>query len=68
MREILQFDKTLEESISRLKSAKRTCNLILGVGDGKSNSFRAFQYSHSVLNVVNDSVLLPLNSTWHPPM
>ena len=66
LRDILQWDKTLNESISRLKSTKRTCNLILGVGDGKSNEFRSFQYSHSVLNVINDTNLLPKNDTWHP--
>jgi isopenicillin-N N-acyltransferase like protein len=35
LRDILQWDKTLDESINRLKTTKRTCNLILGVGDGK---------------------------------
>ena len=35
LRDILQFDKSLEEAMQRMSSAKRTCNLILGVGDGK---------------------------------
>ncbi len=65
LRDILQWDTTLNESISRLKSTKRTCNLLLGVGDGKINDFRAFQYSHTVLNVINDTHLLPKNDTWH---
>lgn len=68
LRDVLQWDKNLNESISRLKSTKRTCNLILGVGDGNSNSFRGFQYSHSVLNVVNDTHPQPKNDTWHPAL
>jgi len=47
-----------------MKTTKRTCNLILGVGDGKSE-FRSFQYSHSVCNVVDDKTQLP-KQDWHP--
>ena len=50
-----------------MKTTRRTCNLILGVGDGKSQ-FRGFQYSHSVLNVVDDKNPLPKNDTWHAPV
>ena len=35
LRDILQFDKTLIDATSRLSNAHRTCDLILGVGDGK---------------------------------
>jgi isopenicillin-N N-acyltransferase like protein len=35
MRDILQFDYTVDDSIDRITSAHRTCDLILGVGDGK---------------------------------
>lgn len=66
LRDILQFDHSLDETIARMKKTRRTCNLILGVGDGKAGYFRGFQYGHSVLNVVNDSVPLPKNDTWHP--
>ena len=52
-----------------MKTTKRTCNLILGVGDGRENGyFRSFQYSHSTLNVINDTHPLPNNSTWHPAL
>lgn len=47
-----------------MQTTKRTCNLILGVGDGKSE-FRSFQYSHSVCNVVGDTNPLP-KADWHP--
>jgi isopenicillin-N N-acyltransferase-like protein len=66
LRDILQFDNTLDDSINRLVNAKRTCNLIFGVGDGKMRTVRSFQYSHSVLNVLDDQNLLPYNDTWHP--
>lgn len=49
-----------------MKNTKRTCNLILGVGDGNKGYFRGFQYSHSTLNVVDDINPLPKNDTWHP--
>jgi len=46
-------------------NAKRTCDLIFGVGDGKLTEFRGYQYSSSVLNVFDDQNLMPLAS-WHP--
>ncbi len=44
MRDIIQFDQTVDDSISRIANAKRTCDLILGVGDGKLGYFRGFEY------------------------
>lgn len=35
LRDILQFDDSLQKAIQRITSAHRTCDLILGVGDGK---------------------------------
>lgn len=68
LRDILQFDNTYEDSISRIKNAHRTCDLILGVGDGKASTFRGFQYSASVATVVDSTNLIPVNSTWHQPI
>eukprot|EP00026_Physarum_polycephalum_P008362 Phypoly_transcript_08444.p1 GENE.Phypoly_transcript_08444~~Phypoly_transcript_08444.p1 ORF type:complete len:437 (+),score=72.28 Phypoly_transcript_08444:68-1378(+) len=68
MRDIIQFDETVDDSINRITSAERTCDLILGVGDGKLGYFRGFQYSHSVANVIDDLTLRPVNDTWHPQM
>lgn len=51
-----------------MNKTRRTCNLILGVGDGKAGHFRGFQYGHSVFNVVADTNLLPTNETWHKPI
>lgn len=65
IRDILQYDKTLAEADKRITEAKRTCDLILGVGDGKSNSFHGYQYAPSVANVMLDTNLMPLEE-WHP--
>ena len=66
LRDILQFDYTLDDAINRMANAPRTCDLILGVGDGKLGYFRAFQYSHSYLRVQDDLNMMPYNTTWHP--
>lgn len=65
LRDILQFDNTYEDSIKRITDAHRTCDLVLGVGDGKAATMREFQYSASVANVMDDTNLMPLNDTWH---
>lgn len=66
LRDILQFDTTLEQARQRITTAHRTCDLILGVGDGKAGMVNAVQYSSSVANFFNDTNLQPLNATWHP--
>jgi len=66
LRDILQFDLTVDDATNRLINQKRTCDLILGVGDGKLGEFRGYQYSSSVLNVFDDENLMPYNQTWHP--
>eukprot|EP00698_Gefionella_okellyi_P003886 TRINITY_DN135_c0_g1_i1.p1 TRINITY_DN135_c0_g1~~TRINITY_DN135_c0_g1_i1.p1 ORF type:complete len:449 (+),score=102.01 TRINITY_DN135_c0_g1_i1:33-1379(+) len=66
LRDILQFDQTYEDTITRIDKAHRTCDLILGVGDGKSNNFRGIQYSHSVANFFTWDDMLPRNDSWHP--
>lgn len=65
IRDVLQFDLSLTEAIDRITGAKRTCDLILGVGDGNSNSFRGFRYSPESALVMDDANLLPLTD-WHP--
>jgi len=65
LRDILQWDLTVDDSTSRMANAKRTCDLIMGVGDGKVSEFRGYEYSSSVLNVFNDKNLQPL-ADWHP--
>jgi len=65
LRDILQFDYTVDDSISRMAMAPRTCDLILGVGDGKLGYFRGFEYSYSTLKVFDDLNQMPLYD-WHP--
>jgi len=65
IRDILQFDNTVDDATNRITNTKRTCDLILGCGDGKSNSFKGYQYSPHVANVMNDQNLLPV-ADWHP--
>jgi len=71
LRDILQFDATLEDAMKHITGASRTCDLILGVGDGKVDSttdgapFRGVQYSHSVANFFDDTNMEPKNDTWH---
>jgi len=69
LRDILHSDSALEDSIQRMEDANRTCDLILGVGDGKEGAgggknFRSFQYSYSNLTVMDDTNLLP-DEDWH---
>jgi hypothetical protein len=65
IRDILQFDKTLEEADKRITGNKRTCDLILGVGDGNSNEFHGYQFSPHVANIFTDTNLMPVED-WHP--
>eukprot|EP00040_Diaphanoeca_grandis_P022057 m.118015 g.118015 ORF g.118015 m.118015 type:complete len:442 (+) comp28627_c0_seq1:48-1373(+) len=67
LRDILQFDETLAASKTHLKTAHRTCDLIFGVGDGKSNQFNSVQYSASDANFFDDTDMMPV-ADWHPRM
>ena len=69
LRDVLEFDSSVFDSVARLEGANRTCNLILGVGDGKAETARGFAYSATELFVYDDTNLQPFNAsadTWHP--
>ena len=66
LRDILQFDDSVSAAKTRISNANRTCNLILGVGDGKAGEVTGVQFSGYVSNFYSDSNLLPVNDTWHP--
>ena len=70
LRDILQFDTTYVAAVSRIENANRTCDLILGVGDGKDGgAFRGFAYSGDHIETYDDKTLQPWNATgdtWHP--
>eukprot|EP00591_Stephanopyxis_turris_P011699 CAMPEP_0195508264 /NCGR_PEP_ID=MMETSP0794_2-20130614/1517_1 /TAXON_ID=515487 /ORGANISM="Stephanopyxis turris, Strain CCMP 815" /LENGTH=450 /DNA_ID=CAMNT_0040635175 /DNA_START=51 /DNA_END=1403 /DNA_ORIENTATION=- len=65
IRDILQYDNTVTDADNRITEAQKTCDLILGVGDGNSNTFHGYQYSPGVANIFNDTDLMPLED-WHP--
>jgi len=64
LRDVLQFDATQLDGLSRLASAHRTCDLILGVGGGQERRFNSIQYSHSVCNIMDDTNMKPI-ADWH---
>ena len=66
LRDVLQFEDTLQSAEKRIAEANRTCNLIIGLGDGKSNEVNGLQFSGYVSVPYNDETLLPVNDTWHP--
>jgi len=68
LRDILALDYTVDDATIRISTTRRTCDLILGVGDGKLNQFKGYQYSYSTIKVINDIDLIPYNETWHPRM
>lgn len=40
-----------QDTIKRIQTANRTCDLILGAGDGKAKTFRAFEVWWGVCGV-----------------
>jgi len=54
LRDILQFDNTLDDAINRMINAERTCAVYLGVGDGNLGQFRLFEYTRESLQVFDD--------------
>lgn len=65
LRDILQFDRSLDEATDRLKNAKRTTSLMYAVGDGEMGQARAYQTSRTLCNVYDPTNLEPLVDT-HP--
>jgi len=68
MRDVLQFESSLDGAKSRISNANRTCNLIIGLGDGKAGKSNGCQFSGYVANFYDDTNLLPVNETWHVPV
>jgi len=53
LRDILQFDTTIDAALARIWNATRTCSIWIGLGDS-SNTFNAVSYSYQELDVYND--------------
>jgi hypothetical protein len=60
LRDVLQFDATRLDGLSRMASAHRTCDLILGVGGGKERRFNSVEYSYSTCDIMDDTNQRPL--------
>ena len=61
LRDMLQFNSTGDEALKTMQDADRTCNLILGVGDGKPESqvFHGVSSDAGKLTVYTDTYLEP---------
>jgi hypothetical protein len=66
LRDILKYTDSIDAALEKIEKSERTCNLIIGVGDGQKGIVNGVQYSGYVANAYNDSTLLPKNDTWHP--
>lgn len=47
LRDILMWDKSVDDAINRVNDASRTCSIFIGVGDPE-NKFRVMEYSYEV--------------------
>ncbi len=63
LRDVLQFDNSLDEAIARIKSTPRTTSLLYGIGDGELGELRGFQTSHTLCNVFDANNLEPVTKT-----
>eukprot|EP01100_Stratorugosa_tubuloviscum_P011155 TRINITY_DN492_c1_g1_i3.p1 TRINITY_DN492_c1_g1~~TRINITY_DN492_c1_g1_i3.p1 ORF type:complete len:429 (-),score=178.08 TRINITY_DN492_c1_g1_i3:40-1326(-) len=55
LRDILQWDKDIDDSLSRIASASRTCTIYIGLGQSeKPIQFKALEYSYEQVAVWND--------------
>lgn len=65
-RDVMKYSESLDEAVSYIQNANRTCNLIIGVGDGEAGMVNGIEYSGYVAVPYSDQNLLPSNETWHP--
>lgn len=65
LREILQYDTSLDEAIDRVRRTPRTTSLMYGIGDGELGQLRGLQTSRTLCNVFAPDNLEPLTES-HP--
>lgn len=63
LRDVLQFDQSLDDAIERIQNAPRTTSLLYGIGDGELGYLRGFQTSHTRCNVFSPNNLEPVTET-----
>jgi len=66
LKDVASKAHNVDEALKIIEDADRTCNLIIGVGDGNAGSAYGVEYSGYVAVPYNDTTLLPVNDTWHP--
>ncbi|EGG23789.1 hypothetical protein DFA_05925 [Cavenderia fasciculata] len=67
MRDILQFDITIDEAINRIQYTQRTCAVYMGIGANITNQFVAVEYSHDYVQVFDDITPFPIYSPQYAP-
>jgi hypothetical protein len=55
IRNILQFDESVDQALERIETANRTCSYFLGLGDRKSSTFNLVENGHDYYNIYNDT-------------
>lgn len=63
--DILLHSATLTDAVQRVQSAQRTCDLLVGLGDGATNTTVGIKYSSSAAVVYTPTTLQP-DYAWHP--
>lgn len=63
LRDVLKYTDSLDTAVDRITNSNRTCNLIIGIGDGEAGVVNGIEYSGYVAVPYNDSTLLPENDT-----
>ena len=58
-RDVVQYDTTLEEAISRMQNAHRTCAVFLGCGSLTENKFAVIEYEHADIAVFHPNTSFP---------
>ncbi|KAF2071497.1 hypothetical protein CYY_007192 [Polysphondylium violaceum] len=67
MRDILQFDTTVDQAIDRIFNTKRTCAVYMGVGSNSTNTFTAVEYSYDTVRIFDDTTPFPIYSPQPAP-
>ncbi|EGG23749.1 acid ceramidase-like protein [Cavenderia fasciculata] len=59
LRDMLQYDNTVQEAITRIQDAHRTCSIFLGIGSNSTMTADVVEYSYSYVNIFNDTTPFP---------
>jgi len=59
MRDIIQHDSSIDEALTRINDAQRTCAIFLGVGSNATNTLNVVEYSHDSAAVFDDQTPFP---------